>query len=49
MNAERLAEQLLPELLLVALEENHSVDMFDGVEVGVIENCQVIAVWVMSK
>ena len=40
---------MLPELILIALEENQAVHMFDGVEVGVVQHCQVEAVRMMTQ
>ena len=49
MNTHSFVEESLPEVRLVALEKNHSVDVFDGVEVRVVQHCQVIAGRVMSE
>ena len=40
---------MLPELILIALEENQAVHMFDGVEVWVVQHCQVEAVRMMTQ
>ena len=40
---------MFPELILIALEENQSVHMLDGVEIRVVQHCQVEAVRMMTQ
>ena len=49
MNTERLAEQLGPELIFIALEENQTVHMFDGIEIRMVQHGQVVAAGVIAQ
>ena len=40
---------MLPELILIALEEHQPVYMFDGIEVRMVQHCQVEAVGMVTQ
>ena len=40
---------MLPELILIALEEHQPVYMFDGIEVRMVQHCQVVAVGMVTQ